>query len=46
MVSHITNIGFGEIALLYNTQRTNSVKAREICYLWLIDRQTFRAAVE
>ena len=38
--------GFGEIALLYNTKRTFSVKAREPVSLWLIDRQTFREAVE
>jgi cGMP-dependent protein kinase 1 len=40
------NLGFGELALLYNTQRTFSVRARESATLWLIDRQTFREAVE
>ena len=37
--------GFGEIALLYNTERTSTVTARECCSLWCIDRQTFREAV-
>lgn len=38
--------GFGELALLYNTARTSSVRAKEQVSLWLIDRQTFREAVE
>jgi cGMP-dependent protein kinase len=38
--------GFGELALLYNTARTCSVRAKEPVSLWLIDRQTFREAVE
>lgn len=42
----IFNLGFGELALLYNTQRTSSVKAVENSSLWVIDRQTFREAVE
>jgi len=39
-------IGFGELALLYNTQRTSSIRATETSNLWVIDRQTFREAVE
>lgn len=38
--------GFGEIALLYATERISSVRAREDCELWAIDRQTFRETVE
>lgn len=38
--------GFGEIALLYKTPRSFSVKACESCCLWGIDRNTFRKAVE
>lgn len=38
--------GFGELALLYNTPRTNSVRTKEEVCLWLVDRQTFREAVE
>lgn len=32
--------------MLYNTQRNSSVTAKENCGLWVIDRQTFREAVE
>ena len=38
--------GFGELALLYNTQRTSTVTTRQPCSFWVIDRQTFREAVE
>ena len=38
--------GFGEIALLYKSPRAFSVKACELCYMWAIDRNTFRRAVE
>ena len=38
--------GFGELALLYNSKRTASIKAIEHSYLWGIDRNVFRAAVE
>jgi cGMP-dependent protein kinase len=38
--------GFGELALLYGTPRTASVKAKEGCEMWGIDRTTFRKAVE
>ncbi len=38
--------GFGELALLYNAPRSASVKTTENCYLWGIDRHTFRKAVE
>jgi len=38
--------GFGELALLYNAPRSASVKTTDHCYLWGIDRHTFRKAVE
>ena len=38
--------GFGELALLYNAPRSASIKAKERCFLWGIDRHTFRNAVE
>ena len=37
---------FGELALLYGTNRSASVKAIGVCGLWAIDRITFRKAVE
>lgn len=46
MVTRYFDVGFGELALLYNTKRTSSVKALETSNLWVIDRQTFREAVE
>ena len=38
--------GFGELALLYSAPRSASIKAVTSCYLWFIDRKTFRSAVE
>jgi cAMP-binding proteins - catabolite gene activator and regulatory subunit of cAMP-dependent protein kinases len=38
--------GFGELALLYGAPRSASIKANENCYLWGIDRHTFRKAIE
>lgn len=38
--------GFGELALLYNAPRSASVKCFETSYLWGIERNTFRRAVE
>jgi len=38
--------GFGELALLYSAPRSASIKAKEISYLWGIDRATFRKVVE
>ena len=37
---------FGELALLYGTPRTASVKPKLDCEMWGIDRSTFRNAVE
>lgn len=38
--------GFGELALLFNAPRSASIKAESTCYLWYIDRTTFKTAVE
>ena len=38
-------IGFGEIALLYDTERICSARAKQQCDLWVIDREGFRSAV-
>ena len=38
--------GFGELALLYNANRSSTVKALENCKLWGIDRDNFRKAVD
>ena len=38
--------GFGELALLYNANRSSTVKALEPCKLWGIDRDSFRRAVD
>jgi cGMP-dependent protein kinase len=38
--------GFGELALLFNAPRSASIKALTTCYLWYIDRKTFKTAVE
>ena len=38
--------GFGELALLFNAPRSASIRAETICFLWYIDRMTFKTAVE
>ncbi|CAK60750.1 unnamed protein product (macronuclear) [Paramecium tetraurelia] len=38
--------GFGELALLYNAPRSATCVAMEECFLWGIDRHTFRKSVE
>ena len=38
--------GFGELALLFNAPRSASIKAETTCFLWYIDRMTFKSAVE
>jgi cGMP-dependent protein kinase len=37
--------GFGELALLYNSPRSASIRAHKVSFLWFIDRTTFRKAV-
>jgi len=37
--------GFGELALLYNAPRSASLRAKEDCCLWGIDRTAFKKAV-
>lgn len=38
--------GFGELALLFNAPRSASIRAETPCFLWYIDRRTFKRAVE
>lgn len=38
--------GFGELALLYNSPRSASIKAIEDSFLWGIDRTTFQKVVQ
>ena len=37
---------FGELALLYKSPRSGSLKAIEDCGLWGIDRHAFRTVIE
>lgn len=37
--------GFGELALMYSSPRSASIKANKVSFLWYIDRTTFRKAV-
>lgn len=37
--------GFGELALLYSSPRSASIKAIKVSYLWFVDRTTFRKAI-
>ena len=34
------------MALFYNMRRTASIRAEGVCYLWGIERNTFRKALE
>lgn len=38
MVNIMLVLGFGEISMLYKTQRNSSVKALEHSEMWVIDR--------
>lgn len=37
--------GFGELALMYSSPRSASIKANKTSFLWFIDRATFRKAI-
>lgn len=37
--------GFGELALMYSSPRSASIKANKSSFLWFIDRSTFRKAI-
>jgi cGMP-dependent protein kinase len=37
--------GFGELALLYSSPRSASIRAVKPSFLWFIDRCTFRKAI-
>ena len=39
-------MGFGELALLHDTNRSASIVTLEKCGLWGVNRRTFRSAVE
>lgn len=41
-----TGEGFGELALLYEIDRPSTVVAKEDVGLWVIDKASFREAVE
>ena len=34
------------MALLFNAPRSASIKAETLCFLWYIDRMTFKSAIE
>ena len=36
---------FGELALLYNTPRTATIRSDTLCTVFALDRETFRSAV-
>lgn len=40
------NEGFGELALLYEIERPSTAIAKERCSFWIIDKISFREAVE
>jgi cAMP-dependent protein kinase regulator len=37
---------FGELALLYNAPRAATIKAKNNCLLWVLDRNTFNHIVK
>lgn len=39
-------VSFGELGLLYNSQRSASLKAVEDCYVWGIERKTFKKIIQ
>ena len=38
--------GFGELALMYNSPRSASCKAKENSHFWCLDRQTFKQQLQ
>ena len=38
--------GFGELALLYDVERPSSVKTKQNCTFWVLDKTSFRDSVE
>lgn len=37
---------FGELGLLYNSKRSASLKAKEDCYIWGIERKVFKKVIQ
>ena len=44
--SYLPGEAFGELALLYNSPRQASIKAKSNCVLWSLDRETFNYIVK
>ncbi len=44
--TYVPGEAFGELALLYNAPRQASIKAKEDCVLYALDRETFNNIVK
>ena len=44
--TYIPGESFGELALLYNSPRAATIKAKTNCVLWVLDRETFNNIVK
>ena len=44
--TYIPGESFGELALLYNSPRAATIKAKTNCILWVLDRETFNNIVK
>lgn len=44
--TYIPGEAFGELALLYNAPRAATIRAKENCELWVLDRETFNNIVK
>jgi cAMP-dependent protein kinase regulator len=43
---YVPGDAFGELALLYNSPRAATIKAKSDCHLWVLDRNTFNHIVK
>ena len=41
-----TGISFGELAMLHDTKRTATVRTITSCEMWVIDRRSFKQAIQ